>query len=653
MRKFRNCSLCKKLLVGFGTCIGFAILIGGVGLVNLGSVSSNTDEIARGLLPDVTILARFGADSRMVRLWQYRLGRASKENIPPWREKMLENIAKANSDIEEYGKRISSDKERALYVDLKEGWEKYLGMSVQFDQYVDKLDHDQAEKYIVEVMGKQALDGVFPAVERLTAYNQDRANELAAQGVALKARSTATIVVLLILAALVGASTGVAIGKSIIGSLREVSKRMKQMDDRCIQSLSDGMAALESGDLTVAATSTTEQVPDPSGDEVGQMLRVFNSMLEKVQATIARYEAMRASLTGMVSNLRANAESVSNAGDQLAVSAGQTNEAAECIAETMQALAAGADESAQNGAQIASGTTQLAEAATELAVAMDALAKTIGDVQHGNEAQRLSTTQTVESIETGSEAVQKIIESMGRIGKQVEASAKAVALLGEKGQLINEIVGTIGDIAEQTNLLALNAAIEAARAGEQGKGFAVVADEVRKLAERSATATQEIATLIAEVRSEVDAAVEAMSSSDKEVLEGAQCSSEANEALKTIMASSSQMSEVTAKNLELVRAMAENAQGVSVTIQTVATVSEENASFAEHLNASSQQMSSSSQTVTAAIEEQTASIHEVNAAAQQLRSMSEELFGIVEGFRLEHDASVVNNPRSRRLERAA
>ena len=125
---------------------------------------------------------------------------------------------------------------------------------------------------------------------------------------------------------------------------------------------------------------------------------------------------------------------------------------------------------------------------------------------------------------------------MTRIQDQVQVSAHKVTELGAMGQAIGAIVETIDQIAAQTNLLALNAAIEAARAGEHGKGFAVVADEVRKLAERSTGATMEVSALIGQVQQGVEAAVQAMSASSQEVSAGTARSEEAGEALTQILA---------------------------------------------------------------------------------------------------------------------
>ncbi len=143
--------------------------------------------------------------------------------------------------------------------------------------------------------------------------------------------------------------------------------------------------------------------------------------------------------------------------------------------------------------------------------------------------------QATETAQNGAAMVQRTIDGIGRIKNAVETASGEITKLGERSAEIGKIIAVIDDIAAQTNLLALNAAIEAARAGEQGRGFAVVADEVRNLAERVASATKEIADLIGGVQAGVDGSVKAMEDGSKETEEGTQLAAQAGESLQQIL----------------------------------------------------------------------------------------------------------------------
>jgi methyl-accepting chemotaxis protein len=191
--------------------------------------------------------------------------------------------------------------------------------------------------------------------------------------------------------------------------------------------------------------------------------------------------------------------------------------------------------------QVVENTQRTDEAANRQANRILSVTSAIGDInrsiQQVSENSNLSTQVAQEAREQahqGGLAVTKSVASMNRIRGNVQETAKKIKRLGESSQQIGEIVKLIDDIADQTNMLALNAAIQAAMAGEQGKGFSVVAEEVRRLAERSASATREIATLVKSIQDDTAEAVVAMEESTREVVEGSKVADEAGRALGAI-----------------------------------------------------------------------------------------------------------------------
>ncbi|MDA8218645.1 MAG: methyl-accepting chemotaxis protein [Dehalococcoidales bacterium] len=217
----------------------------------------------------------------------------------------------------------------------------------------------------------------------------------------------------------------------------------------------------------------------------------------------------------------------------------------------------------------------------------------------------------------------------------------------------------IDDIAEQTNLLALNAAIEAARAGEHGKGFAVVADEVRKLAERSSRETKQIADLIGQVQRGTNEAVSAMEQGNREVELGLGLAEEAGEALRDILAGAQESADQVGRIVSAVQQMDSASKEVIDQMGAVSAVVEESTAAAEEMAASSQQVmgaieriaavseetSASAEEVSASTEEMSSQVEEMVAQAQNLSAMAEELQSIVAQFKTGREGEVVMRRR--------
>lgn len=241
------------------------------------------------------------------------------------------------------------------------------------------------------------------------------------------------------------------------------------------------------------------------------------------------------------------------------------------VSDTSSQVASASNQLQSTAEQIATGAEEVASQTSTVATASEEMAATSSDIARNCSMAAESSRETSESATRGSAVVQETIAGMVRIAERVKQSAKTVESLGVRSEQIGEIVGTIEDIADQTNLLALNAAIEAARAGEQGRGFAVVADEVRALAERTTKATKEISDMIKTIQSETKAAVHAMEEGVTEVEKGAASSEKSGQALDEIL---TQINEVTMQINQIATAAEEQTATTSEITTNVQQVTE-------------------------------------------------------------------------------
>ena len=637
-----NLKVGTRLALGFGVALFTIIVLNVISLTNLGSLDESIEDIVHDKFPKTIwandIIDAVNDNSRAIRNVFITDDPAVKEKELE-RLPVAKELVDARVDSLE--RTIKTEEGRKLIDKFKEiRKNEYFVTRTEMLNYLESGNKAAAVELLFGDF-RTAQRNYIEAINSLIVYQTKLVGEAGEEADATYGFVSTLTIILSVIALLFVVGAAYFITKSITAPVRLVMGRVAQLEGACITNLGKGLTALENGDASIKVVKETEQLKLDRKDELGDLSRTVDAIIVKAQAGIDAYEGVRNKVSelsdvtkelivdGQEGRLNKRGDVKAFAGSYKDIVQGfngvldavilpiqesakvletfatgdftdrittqykgdhqlivnSLNKMGESISnvlnqvkEAVQATASAANQISSSTEEMAAGAQEQSSQATEVAGAVEQMTKTIYETTKNTGQATEASKNAGKSAKEGGLVVEETIRGMNRIAEVVKQSAATVQELGKSSDQIGEIIQVIDDIADQTNLLALNAAIEAARAGEQGRGFAVVADEVRKLAERTTKATKEIATMIKQIQKDTSGAVESMQQGTEEVESGKALAEKAGTSLQEIIHGAQQVVDIVTQVAAASEEQSSAAEQISKNIESISSVTQESAS---------------------------------------------------------------------------
>jgi methyl-accepting chemotaxis protein len=475
MNWFHNLKISQKLAIGFGVCLALAICASVVAINRMGVMNTNTQELGECRLANTQNLAKLIADVRQYRAYQtMSIIHKKKAEIQSDVNSEIELTGAIDADLESYSKLAVDPDDKANLDKFKEGWRAYR----EFDRPINSaaFANNSAEAYkVLAVDANSAWDATRQQIPVMLEWNSKSSKAVLHESSGSYADAVKITITLLVIAIIVGIAMTIFVAGQISASIGTADRLVDQLENVGFPAMTVAIEGMAAGDLTVEIPSRIKNIEANGADEIGSLCIRMNEMIDYFREMASAFRTAQKNLNDMIVQSKSASDTI-----------------------------------ASSSSQIASGNQDLAHRTSEQAANLEETAASIEEISSliSQSAQRASdaselASQTKELALTGGSVVDAAVEAM----RGIEKSSKQ----------IEAIISVIDEIAFQTNLLSLNAAVEAARVGEQGKGFAVVASEVRSLAGRSATAAKEIKNLVLDSVQKVEQGTELVNKSGVEL----------------------------------------------------------------------------------------------------------------------------------------
>lgn len=553
-----------KLITSYLIIVALLLVIAIFSLTALNSSNANSSKMYNDRVIPLTYIVELQRLSENTRL---QMVSAILNKSPDTLESAENNIMTINEVINTYKKHDLSKDEEEVINAYESEWAEYTSIAQNNIKLITKGQYDEA-RLGIKTAG-QFFEIAQKSLEDLKEYNVANAQVLNKANKTSFEKSRILVLSIASFATIIAIALGLFMGYAIGNPLKQVSTRMSEVAD---------------GLLTGIPLVTKRK------DEIGKLIYAINRMQEELKNILSKISIASESLTSQSEELTQSANEVRLGSDQ--------------IATTMQELAHGAEVQATSSSDV-----------SEM---MESFTHKIVEANEHSEQVVEGSKNVFHRVEEGGELMRKSVHQMGEIDHIVKESVEKVLGLDRQAKEISVLVDVIHSIANQTNLLALNAAIEAARAGEQGKGFAVVADEVRKLAEQVSVSVSEITGIVGTIQLESKSVVESLEKGYEEVENGSKQIALTGEKFGEIDQSIRQMTEkvmLISQNLQDINA---NSINMNASVQEIASVSEESAAGVEQTAASAQ--------------ESLGSIEEISTSAEHLAVLAQDLTSEVNRF---------------------